>query len=92
LFKNLFIHDKWNWEKNYPVIRINFAADIKNIERFFEVVYNQLKLNYENFEIEFNNQIKHSGLLLENLIIKVNKKYNKKVVLLVLHITSLYYI
>jgi len=25
LFRGLFIHDKWDWEKKYPVIRISFA-------------------------------------------------------------------
>ncbi|MGB9639104.1 MAG: AAA family ATPase, partial [bacterium] len=83
LFKGLYIYEKWNWEEKYPVVRISFAADIKNIERFYEVVYNQLKLNYENFNIEFEKDLEHSGLLLENLIIKVNKKNNKEVVLLV---------
>ncbi|MGC8734994.1 MAG: AAA family ATPase [bacterium] len=92
LFKGLYIYEKWNWEEKYPVVRISFAADIKNIERFYEVVYNQLKLNYENFNIEFEKDLEHSGLLLENLIIKVNKKNNKEVVLLVFHITSLYFI
>jgi hypothetical protein len=26
LFEGLFIHDKWNWTKKYPVIKLDFAA------------------------------------------------------------------
>jgi len=83
LFKSLYIYDKWNWEEKYPVIRITFAADIKNIDSFLEVVYNQLKLNYKKFGIEFEKDLKHIGLLLENLVINVYEKYNKQIVLLV---------
>ncbi|RME19007.1 MAG: hypothetical protein D6799_02105, partial [Bacteroidetes bacterium] len=25
LFENLFIYDKWNWNQQYPVIRISFG-------------------------------------------------------------------
>jgi hypothetical protein len=32
LFKGLYIEDKWNWEETYPVIRIDFAKDVKNKE------------------------------------------------------------
>ncbi|MGC8734472.1 MAG: AAA family ATPase, partial [bacterium] len=83
LFKNLFIYDKWNWEEKYPVIRISFAADIKNIDSFYEVIHNQLKLNYEKFNILFQQNFKHFDLLLENLILNVYKKFNQQIVLLV---------
>jgi sulfatase maturation enzyme AslB (radical SAM superfamily) len=28
LFKGLFIHDKWDWTKKYPVIRLSFGNGI----------------------------------------------------------------
>ncbi len=28
LFKNLYIYNKWDWDKTYPVIRIDFSVDI----------------------------------------------------------------
>jgi len=83
LFRDLYIYHRWDWNKKYPVIRINFVADVKNIERFYEVVYNQLKLNYKRFNIKYERSLKHPGLLLENLVINVYKRYNKQVVLLV---------
>ncbi len=28
LFEGLYIHDKWDWSKSYPVIKIDFASGI----------------------------------------------------------------
>ncbi|MDR2031581.1 MAG: AAA family ATPase, partial [Azoarcus sp.] len=30
LFRGLYCHDKWDWNKKYPVIRISFGAGISN--------------------------------------------------------------
>jgi hypothetical protein len=46
LFKGLYIQDKWNWEETYPVIRIDFAKDVKNKEDLKEKMYYELRKNY----------------------------------------------
>jgi len=28
LFRDLYIHDKWNWQKKCPVIKIDFAGGV----------------------------------------------------------------
>ncbi|MGM0655400.1 MAG: AAA family ATPase, partial [Thermodesulfobacteriota bacterium] len=28
LFKDLFVYDKWDWDKTYPVIRIDFSKGL----------------------------------------------------------------
>jgi len=28
LFKGLFVYDKWDWDKKYPVIRIDFSKGV----------------------------------------------------------------
>ena len=52
LFKGLYIEDKWNWSEKYPVIRINFAVDIKTLSEIYEVIRNEVRLNYKKMKIE----------------------------------------
>ncbi len=83
LFKNLYIYSKWDWDKTYPVIRIGFVADIKKLQELYEVIKNEIELNAIKMELELKKEIKHLGLSLQNLIIEVNKKYKKQVVVLI---------
>ncbi len=48
LFKGLYIEEKWDWNEKYPVIRIDFAKDIRSKEKLYEVGYSQVMLNYRN--------------------------------------------
>jgi hypothetical protein len=35
LFEGLYLYDKWDWDKAYPVIRIDFAAgEMDTLEKF----------------------------------------------------------
>ncbi len=83
LFKGLYIYNKWDWDKTYPVIRIGFVADIKKLQVLYEVIENEIELNAIRMEVELKKEIKHVGLSLQNLIIEVNKKYKKQVVVLI---------
>ncbi len=83
LFKGLYIEEKWDWNEKYPVIRIDFAKDISNKEELKEVSYSQLKLNYKKHDIEIEEKKENIGLVLEELIIKLNEKYKKQVVVLI---------
>ncbi len=83
LFKGLYIEEKWDWNENYPVVRIDFAKDIRSKEELYEVGYSQLMLNYRKLNIEMNVKIENIGLLLEGLIIGVSERYKKQVVVLI---------
>ncbi len=83
LFKGLYIEEKWDWNEKYPVIRIDFAKDIRSKEELYEVGYSQLMLNYRKLNIEMNVKTENIGLLLEGLIIGVNERYKKQVVVLI---------
>jgi hypothetical protein len=83
LFKGLYIENKWNWEERYPVIRISFAKDIKRKEDLKDRIREELEKNYERNEEEIEEGKKDEGSLLEKLVIKINKKKRKQVVVLV---------
>jgi uncharacterized protein YlaN (UPF0358 family) len=83
LFKGLYIEDKWEWEEIYPVIRISFAKDIKRKEDLKSRIREELEKNYERNEEEIEEKKKDEGSLLEKLVIKINKKKRKQVVVLV---------
>ncbi|MCX8070429.1 MAG: AAA family ATPase, partial [Thermodesulfovibrionales bacterium] len=53
LFKGLYIYDKWDWSKKYPVIHISFAeGKHKNSEQLEKYILSLLKDNQERLEIE----------------------------------------
>jgi hypothetical protein len=83
LFKGLYIEDKWNWEEIYPVIRISFAKDIKRKEDLRDRIREEIEKNYERNGEEMEEGKKDEGSLLEKLVIKINKKKRKQVVVLI---------
>ncbi len=83
LFKGLYIEEKWDWNQKYPVIRIDFAKDIRNKEELEEVSYSQLKFNYRKYNIKMEERMENIGLLLEELIIRLNEEYKKQVVVII---------
>ena len=83
LFKGLYIQNKWDWDEKYPVIRISFVADIKKKEEIYEIIKNEIELNYKRNGIEMLKDKGHVGLLLQNLIIEAYQKYSKQVVILI---------
>jgi len=83
LYKGLYIEDKWEWEEIYPVIRISFAKDIKRKEDLRDRIREEIEKNYERNGEEMEEGKKDGGSLLEKLVIKINKKKRKQVVVLV---------
>jgi hypothetical protein len=83
LFKGLDIEEKWNWEEIYPVIRISFAKDIKRKEDLKGRIKEEIEKNYERNGEEMEEGKKDEGSLLEKLVIKINKKKRKQVVVLI---------
>jgi len=82
LFRNTWIHDKWDWKERYPVIRLNFSAiTSRRIESFLEKVGQILS------EQALLNGIKTRGrdinVKFSNLIFDISMKQKKPVVVLV---------
>ncbi|MCX8026410.1 MAG: AAA family ATPase, partial [Thermodesulfovibrionales bacterium] len=52
LFKGLYIYDKWEWDKKYPVIHISFAEGIhKNRQELDRWIIELLKKNQERLQV-----------------------------------------
>ncbi len=53
LFENLFIYDKWNWNQQYPVIRISFGLQkSENASQLKEFILNLLnKTKPEQYQV-----------------------------------------
>jgi hypothetical protein len=84
LYKGLYIEEKWEWEKTNPVIRIDFAKDIVRKEDYKKRIIQELEKNYINNEIEQRIEKEEDEVgLFEKLIISINKRYSKQVVILV---------
>ncbi len=56
LFKDLYIYNKWDWDKTYPVIRIDFAKDIINKEKLIKRIKEELRKNYMYYEMEMKEE------------------------------------
>ena len=83
LFKDLYIYDKYDWNKKYPVIYISFAEGVcKTREKILEKIQQNFETNQKNLEIECKEE--HSmDRCFKDLILKAYEKYNQKVVVLV---------
>jgi hypothetical protein len=82
LFEGLYIYDKWNWDKTYPVIRIDFAdAKVTNREDLDHAMLTILKQHQEQFATpcEATNAVD----CFRELIIKVDHTVGQKVVILI---------
>ena len=52
LFEGLYIHDRWDWQQRYPVIRISFADGVmQSREGLDERIREQLRVQREQFGI-----------------------------------------
>jgi hypothetical protein len=82
LFEGLYIHDKWDWTKKYPVIKLDFAEGmLKSGKDLDEKIHEILLFNEENLGITTVNK-SISGRFAE-LIKGAREKYGERVVVLV---------
>ncbi len=82
LFKGLYIEDKWDWDTQYPVIKISFNGGVYNKEELEKDLTEQLSLIYKNFGIKHN---KNEAVKFQfsDLIIKAKEKFGNNVVILI---------
>ncbi|WLE97596.1 MAG: AAA family ATPase [Candidatus Electrothrix communis] len=82
LFHNLYIHDVWDWQTTYPVVKISFAGVARNVAAMQQDIKNILKDNQDRLNIDCLHKEDTGGCLRE-LIRKSFEKYQQKVVILV---------
>ncbi|RLA17301.1 MAG: hypothetical protein DRQ62_15110 [Gammaproteobacteria bacterium] len=55
LFSGLYIEDKWDWQKSYPVIRISFGSGQFNTKALLdEAILENLKANYGKLNLHYD--------------------------------------
>lgn len=82
VFKGLHIYDNYEFVK-YPIIHISFGSGAgKTKEDYEQKIYEIMRSNQEDLEIECDNTLSSSGCFKE-LIKQAYKKHNQKVVILI---------
>ena len=82
LFKDLYIYDKWDWSKKYPVIKISWDGKLRDIEDLEYTLKNSLKENQKKLGIECE-EFNHLPTCFKELILRAYEKYNQRVVVLI---------
>ncbi|MBZ4643038.1 MAG: hypothetical protein JG767_647, partial [Deferribacteraceae bacterium] len=82
LFEGLYIYDKWDWSKKYPVIKISWAGNFQTLDSLQKVALDVFKFNQEILGIKCDS-FDDVGSCFRDLIHKSYKKYNEKVVILI---------
>jgi len=82
LFKGLYLYDNWNWEKKYPVIKLDLSQAYPDTEENLKESINYfLRKKANEHRITLEEEI--IGLKFQELIQKLYEKYNQKVVVLI---------
>ena len=82
LFKGLWIEDKWDFSRKYPVIKIDFGEGVsKSREELRKKIDETLKINQEQLGVKCEFET-ISGRFRE-IITKSAKKYNQRAVILI---------
>lgn len=83
LFEGLYIEEKWDWSKTYPVIRLDFTnGAIRSLTELEEWLYQQFEENQKRLGLDFKPS-RNQGIHLLELIQKAHEKYAQKVIVLV---------
>jgi hypothetical protein len=82
LFEGLYIFDKWDWDENFPVIHLDFGELRYNTPEKLENTLNDfVNTKAREYDIKLHNSELNNRF--SELIKEINKKFNKKVVVLV---------
>ncbi|MBU6169788.1 MAG: AAA family ATPase, partial [Bacteroidetes bacterium] len=82
LFEGLYIHDKWDWTKKYPVIKLDFAGgEVRNREELDIRMLDMLDENGERLGVQMES-LDLTGKF-RKLISRTASKYGQRVVVLV---------
>lgn len=82
LFQGLYIYDKWNWEKPYPVIKLDFVASgARNREELDIMLQEKLQGIAKSFSLRLESQTP-SGKLQDLIQLLVEKSHTQVVLLI----------
>jgi hypothetical protein len=82
LFKGLYLYDNWDWEKKYPVIKLDLSQAYPDTEEnLIKSINSFLRKIAKDHQITLEEEI--LGLKFKELIQKLYEKYNQKVVVLI---------
>lgn len=82
LFKGLYIYDKWDFDKKYPVIKISWAGNFQTLKKLENRAYEVFKDNQKRLGIKCENK-EDMASCFDELIKLSYEKYNQKVVILI---------
>jgi hypothetical protein len=82
LFEGLYIYDKWDWSKKYPVIKISWDGKLQTLEDLENKARVIFKFNQERLGVRCE-ESGNSAICFEELIKLAHDKYNEKVVVLI---------
>jgi len=83
LFRGLYCHDKWDWRKKYPVIRLSFAEGrLESRAQLDQRIYDLLRINQEALGIVCPSELDIPGCFGE-LIRQAVRQYGQRTVILV---------
>ena len=82
LFRGLLIEEQWNWEVQYPVIKISFSGGVHSKADLEEDLLHILKSNEKRLGLTCEDKSKAQYFFAE-LIEKAYEKYHRKVVILI---------
>ena len=82
LFRGLYIYDKYDWSKKYPVIKIEWAGNFQTLENLQQRAREVLQANQERLGVSCTNTTEPSSYF-DELIQKTYQKYQREVVILI---------
>ncbi len=84
LFAGLYIEDKWDWERKFPVIRISFGGgSFRTEEQFDKVIYDNLKRNQRRLTLTCEDPRHNPDSCFGELIELAHERYCQKTVILI---------
>ena len=81
LFKGLYIYDKCDWDTKYPVIKIDWAGDLRTSKALSDRAFDIFERNQQRLGITCKSKQNPSSCF-DELIQKAYQKHNQKVVIL----------
>ncbi|WP_404359065.1 ATP-binding protein [Methylotuvimicrobium sp. KM1] len=83
LFQGLYCHDKWDWTKSYPVIRISFGGGLLKSETALEDKLEEIfRMNAERLGVSSEYAFSDRRFFAQ-LIQRASEKYDQRVVILI---------
>jgi len=83
LFQGLYCHDKWDWTKQYPVIRISFGGGLlKSETALIEKLEEIFRINAERLQVSCDYSFADRRFFAQ-LIQRASEKFGQRVVILI---------